>query len=558
MARNAALIISLVLLLAGCASAPPPQPHVTLQPDGDFWRATWQLATPARELRFDRPATGFRQGAFEVLTPGYAFALDGEHEVLRTDGEPASTIAVRFREFTRHLPKDYEFFQKFSDGSVAIYTGHLLAKQDDVLIRNFRFDASDRPGAGGTAGGAAAPRIAHIVSGGKRHTSPVTWTDDSGEGTYVYFGSIVPVESKDTISIVDPGLPDWLETRTRDALPRLFDLYARRLGAKLPERPTVLFSYKPSEQSGYFSSGGTLPGLIQLGIEGRGWQTESEEGLLQLFHFLAHEAAHLWNGQIVHYPDEAQAWMHEGSADGLAERALLDMRVMNEARFLRYQTDALNQCRRGLGTDPLQTAAKRGRFELYYSCGNALALLTEKTTGRNLFAFWNALIAGALAKPNHNYDVDDYYALLGDGAATVRPFVESPASPDALVAALQSHGIAISTPSTSPSDYSQPLARDALLHLLKEACTGSYGFNTMSNGLAIRPDVNCKGVNGGDVVESIGGHHVFREGHLAWDHVHERCGMSQPVLVEIAGREVTLPCTKPVAARPAYVRIDSR
>ena len=544
MARNAALIISLVLLLAGCASAPPPQRSlVTLQPDGDSWRATWQLAAPARALRFERPATGFRREHFEVLTPGYALARDGEHEVLRTDGEPASTIAVRFREFARHLPKDYEFFQKFSDGSVAIYTGHLLAKQDDVLIRNFRFE----PRAG-----------EHIVSGGKLHTAPVAWTDDSGQGTYVYFGSIVPVESRDTISIVDPGLPDWLETRTREALPRLFDLYARRLGAKLPDRPTVLFSYKPSDQSGYYSSGGTLPGLIQLGIEGTGWPTESDEGLLQLFHFLAHEAVHLWNGQIVHYPAEAQAWMHEGSADGLAERALLDMAVMDEARFLRYQTDALNQCRRGLGTEPLETAAKRGQFELYYSCGNALALLTEKATGRDLFAFWNALIARALAQPGHHYDAGDYYALLGDDAPTVRAFVDQPAAPDALVTALQSHGVTISTPSSPPSEYGQPLARDALIHILGEACTGSYGFNTMSNGLTIRTDVNCKGVNGGDVVESIGGHNVFRAGHLAWDHVHERCGTSQPVLVGVAGREVELPCTKPVAARPAYVRIDAR
>lgn len=540
--RTAVLLISL-LLLAGCASAPPARSRVTLQPDGEYWLATWQLAAPARELRFERPAAGFRKDHFEVLTPGYELARGGEHEVLRTDGEPASTIAVRFRAFARHLPKDYEFFQQFSDGSVAIYTGHLLAKLDELLIRDFRF----------------VPRAGEqVVSGGKRHSSPVAWTDDAGQGTYVYFGSIVPVESRETISIVDPGLPDWLEARTRDALPRLFDLYTRRLGAELPERPAVLFSYKASEQSGYSSSGGTLPGLIQLGIEGTGWQTESEEGLLQLFHFLAHEAAHLWNGQIVHYPDEAQAWMHEGSADGLAERALLDLGVMDEARFLRYQTDALNQCRRGLGTEPLQTAARRGRFELYYSCGNALALLTEKTTGRELFAFWNAFIARALAKPGHHYDAGDYYALLGDDAGTVRAFVESPASPDALVAALRSRGVAISTPDPPPSEYGQPLARDALLHLLGEACTGSYGFNTMPDGLAIRSDVNCKGVNGGEVVESMGGHSVLRAGHLAWDHLQERCGSPQPVRLGIAGRQVELPCTRPVAARAPYVRIDSR
>ncbi|HEX8411089.1 MAG TPA: hypothetical protein VF883_19660 [Thermoanaerobaculia bacterium] len=70
--------------------------------------------------------------------------------------------------------------------------------------------------------------------------------------------------------------------------------------------------------------------------------------------------------------------------------------------------------------------------------------------------------------------------------------------------------------------------------------------------------MNCKGVNAGDVVESIGGHHVLRAGHLAWDHVQVRCGSAQPVLVGIAQRTVELPCTKAVAPRPAYVRIDRR
>ncbi len=297
--RQTAASLVVLVALAGCTATPGlrkpatsvahggSQPYVTLERDGtSTWRATWHLPVPAKELRFVRRAAWFRSGVFQVLTPGYSVAKDGDHEVLRTDGEPQRTIAVRFPEYTRILPKEYEFFQKFSDGSVSIYTGHLLTSPgDEPLVRNFRF----------------VPRDAVVVCG-KRSTSTIDWTDESATGTYVYFGPVVPVETSHSISVVDPGLPDWLERTTRDAIPRLFDLYARRLGAELPERPTVLLSYVPSDQPGFDNSGGTCPGLIQLTVEGREWEHESPKAMLRLFHFLAHEAAHLWNGQIIDHP----------------------------------------------------------------------------------------------------------------------------------------------------------------------------------------------------------------------------------------------------------------
>jgi hypothetical protein len=554
LARDRAAVVFFLLLLTGCATtnvAPPAQSFVTLEQDGEWWNATWTLAAPARELRFERLAAGFRAEAFEVLTPGYAFARDGEHEVLRTSGEPASTIRVRFKEFTRHLPKDYEFFQKFSDGSVAIYTGHLLVNVDGAMVRDFRFGAPQ------------------MVVGGTLRQSRSTWTraswrDVDGQGTYVYFGAIEPVQSEQTISIVDSGLPDWLENTSRHGLPQLFELYTRKLGARLADRPTVLFSWKESEQTGFFSSGGTLPGLIQLGIEGTGWKTESDDGLREIFHFLAHEAAHLWNGQIIHYPDEEDAWMHEGSADGLAERTLLDMGMIDEARFLAYQTAALNQCRRGLGTHPLRTAGSRQKFELYYSCGNAIALLTEASTRGDLFDFWRALIAHTLQQDDKQYEAEDYYAVMrASGAtdtdiATLRALVEKPADPDALVNALRERGVQLATVDEPPQDHGQLLARDALFHLLGGVCKGSYGFNTSNRGFILNTPLNCEGLNAGEIVTAVGGHDVLRAGHRAWDELHARCGTSQPVEVTSGGRAVGVPCTKAVPARLPYVRITAR
>jgi hypothetical protein len=555
-----------LVALAGCTATPglrepvlpvgdgESQPYVTLERDGaSTWRATWHLPAPVRELRFARWAAGFRSGVFEVLTPGYSVAKDRDHEVLRTDGEPQRTIAVRFPEYTRILPKEYEFFQKFSDGSVSIYTGHLLVSLgDDRLVRDFRF----------------VPRDA-VVAGGKRSTSTIEWIDQDASGTYVYFGSITPVETSHTVSVVDPGLPDWLERTARDAIPRLFDLYTRRLGAKLPKRPTVLFSYAPSDQPGFDSGGGTCPDLIQLTVEGREWERESPEAMLRLFHFVAHEAAHLWNGQIVHYPGSEDAWMHEGSADALAERALVDLGLADEARLLEYQTEALNACRRGAGAGPLRGAAKRGEFDLYYTCGNVIALWTESVVrqqSHDLFGFWRSLIERAAKRGT--YGSDDYTAVwrqLGatpDDLTTLERIRTGTVDPDAFVTPLRQHGVEITETEDVPQPFGQALSRAALWHILTASCRGGYGFRWERQGFLLDSGLHCDGFSGGELVTAIGGHDVRREGHRSWDALHESCGDGGSVSVALRGADgektVDIPCRDAVRPRPPYVRVVSR
>ena len=219
------------------------------------------------------------------------------------------------------------------------------------------------------------------------------------------------------ISIVDPGVPDWIEIRTKEMLPRLFAFYTDRFAVSLPERPTILFHFTSSDISGYSSGGGTLPALVQLGLEGKAWENESAEGLLHQFHFLAHEAAHLWNGQLIHYDGTEDSWMHEGSADALAQRTLQALGLITEERFRTYQTVALNECLQGLGRSSLRSAHERGAFRDYYSCGNMVALLTEKALSIDLFEFWRRLIERARSDDGM-YEADDYFAVLESAGAS--------------------------------------------------------------------------------------------------------------------------------------------
>jgi hypothetical protein len=566
------LLAACLLFIEGCGAGfvndasllppPPPGPIVTVEKTADgLWSATWHLAEPTRVLRFQRPGS-FRSRIFQVVTPGFQMERDGEVELLRTHGAPASVITVRFPEYDRQLTREYEFFRKFTDGSAAIYTGHLVARPqtpatppqcDSCYIRQFEF---------------MPPPGAAVIVDGRRVPGRTPWTDASGRDTYVYMGAIAPVATDDVISVIDPGLPAWLGARTRDALPRLFALYRKRLDAKLPTRPVVLFDYKPGSSAGYSSGGGTLPGLIQLGVEGRAWEKQSYEAMRQLLHFLAHESAHLWNGEIAHYPGTEDAWMHEGSADALAERALVELGVIGEPHYLDYQTRALNDCRRGLTTTPLRASVRRGQPALAYTCGNMIALLTERSLDgrRDLFAFWRRLIARA-QRNGGTYEAEDYKAVwreMGAQAADVSMldrFLDGNMDPPGIADALATRGVTLADAEPPPA-YRQSVARDAFARLMSADCDGRVGFRMADNGFLVDDNVACTAITAGSVVVSIGGVNVVREGDRAYDAVSAMCGAKTPVPIALSTgddmpREVHVSCNGLVPPRPAYLAIKA-
>ncbi len=527
--------------------------RVERDPAGRGWVATWQFDTPVRALRFERPAQGFRSRTFEVLTPRFRFDRDGEFEVLRSDGTSAREVRVRFPEFDEQLSREYEFFRRFTDGGVAMYTGHLVARPADdagerAFVRRFRF---------------IPPSGAAVIVDGERRDGPVEWIDATGRGTYVYFGSAVPVASEDVIAIVDPGLPQWIARRTRDALPRLFALYRERLDAAPPARPFVLFDYDPGTSAGYEYGGGILPGVIQLGVQGTAWDTESSSATIELLHFLAHEAAHVWNGEIAHYPGSEDAWMHEGGADALAERALMEMQLIDEARFLDYQTAALNDCRSGLVATSLRASTREGRPQLVYACGNIIALLTEavlRPHGADLFDFWHALIVRA-ASADGRYQADDYisaWRTLGAGdsdVAALEGFLDGTMTPDRLSDALGVNGIVVEEADPPPA-FGQELARTALAHLMAADCGGRYSFRVTEDGFALGDNVSCTTLVPGATVAAVAGHDVQHEGDRAYDRV-QSCTQTVTIRLRTASatRELPVACSAGLPARPGYVRI---
>ena len=315
-------------MCAACASTRTQRTRVLIEdiPATDSWRAALTFAQPVSEIDWVRPAT-FRAERWKADRGRW---LDGKLVFDR----PTRKVVFEFPTDTRDLIKDYTPNLAFTEGSRLLYNGH--------------FRAGDWP---------------HEWTFRSPRTMRTILDPTKDDDTYVYFGSIPPVETDRMTLIVDPGLPPWIAAQMRDRAPKLMDYYARILGRELGFKPLVLLSYGGDATSGFSFKGGTLPGLVQLAVQGKGWTTQSDEGTELWFFHLAHELFH-----ITGHPAEDAEWLSEGMADHAAFLALRDLGVIDEARRKRHLVEWANECIVKLEGKPLRQANPRN----FYTCGTVL------------------------------------------------------------------------------------------------------------------------------------------------------------------------------------------
>jgi hypothetical protein len=200
-----------------------------------------------------------------------------------------------------------------------------------------------------------------------------------------------------------------------DFLPKLFSYFESKTHQKLTFRPVVYLNYKPTIMSGYQNSGGTLPGLVQLTIEGEKWVQGNDFTLETVIKFLAHESAHFWNGEMFENVDEdGAAWLHEGGADAFAYRALFELGIINQKTLNQKYDNALNRCALKLKQKALNESSKTRQFGNYYDCGSTIMLLVDKALAKkskDIFDFWNKLLKNSASK-NNQYGRIDFHQLL--------------------------------------------------------------------------------------------------------------------------------------------------
>lgn len=559
------------LSIAGCASGPvsttggahgsPRRDDVQITVERltpqDAWRATYELAAPVRELRFTRRVGSFRVERWKVLTPGIAIEPRGDAEVL-VSAAPFDRVQLTFESMYSSAGKDYELCVRFSDDSIALYTGHLLAEPahgENARRATHRFTFLQPD-----------PSRALLVAGQERRGASVDWRDEPGEGTYVYYGGIRVMVRPQFAAVLDPALPAWLLERVDALLPRLFDYYTQRTGTPLQFKPTVLLAFRPTASTGASHAGGTLPGLVLLSLQGSAWNRLEPSREREIFHFMAHESAHLWNRRMFQ-PVDGPSWMHEGGAESFAYHALLDFRIIDRKEYAEAHRQALDDCRDALAGGSLEQSYQRVQARSAYRCGLVLALITEaaaRPAAPDIFDFWRRLFARARTDGDH-YSEETYLATLAETARSpaVMPAFrsllreQSQDWTDPLVAALRAAGLSVDVAeSEATEEYNRQWGLNALRQLTKNDCGGNASLTRKPDHVIIEGSSGCKHLVVTTPIDRIEGRRILEEGALAYDAAAARCKSEAVVALGVyrSAELIVLPCSD-LRNRPRVVAL---
>ena len=288
----AGLALAALLAAGGIAAAhaqrpgtPPPSVAANVVRDGNVWTVEFRFAERSPAWLFahssvtregNRP---WRPGSWTVLTPGVRIERRGRHDVLFAErGNVPAMVRVRFTPVTADLVAEYDPALVFTDGSVALWSGHfhLIPVASLRAVEALPVDLNGQSFRGNGSQVTFRDRRGQVLHIGRRFDSA---TLINGK-LYVLFGPLEATTSEDVATVIDPALPAWLRRELTASTPAIVRRLTEMLGPHRGTPPTLLVSWR-GPTAGVTSMGGsTLPGQIGMTFEGIGVTVENQD-LLQ-------------------------------------------------------------------------------------------------------------------------------------------------------------------------------------------------------------------------------------------------------------------------------------
>lgn len=434
------------------------QVRVEVTRSGNDWTVEYQFDRESPVWVFPRTdvTRGDRQQwrplSWTVETRGVRLERRGWYDVLIARGNVPRRVRIQFTPFTHGLQADYTPALEFSDDSVALYIAHFetFPMESVSAVKALPSDLNNQLVPDAKLTYVFRDRAGPVWLRGKRLSVAVT--DD--KNTYVFFGAMKPIETRDMVGFIDPQLPEWIRGSLVDTVPDMLARFTRELGAPPGMKPTIMLSWAGPTPGLVSRAGSVLPGLIVLTYEGSGVLAEDEAAQIEGLQFIAHEAAHFWLGQTVAYEYAKDAWITEGGAD------LLAMRLM-ESAHVNYDWRAdfnksIEECASLTRRRGIESARERNESRAYYACGAVFGLIAESASGRSFFVFvkkiidsnrmdgivtraeWLAALDAASGKPDLSRDIA---RLLDRGVADPREFIAALFTRAGVSHSLDAHGL---------------------------------------------------------------------------------------------------------------------
>lgn len=394
------LAAALALALAPApAAAAGPRVDIQVTRNGQSWTAEYRFGERAGAWMFVRSerarerARDWRMDGWHVETPGVTLERHGRHDALvGVGGRPVpARVRIHFTPAAVDLDAGYDPALIFSEGTVALYTKQfsVLPQPNAAAVDALPLDLNGLTLPDAEVRFSFRDAAGPVLLAGRR-LAVARLDDDDGDGTYVLFGRLEPIVTDAMAAVLDPALPAWIRASLGRAVPDILGRYAAVLGSAPGPKPTILVSWG-GPTSGKTSLGGSvLAGMVTLAYEGERLQQESPQARFYGLWFIAHEGAHFWLGQAVHYEYMHESWITEGGAELLAFRTVAAVDPGYDWRGA--VNGAIAECLPFITGKGIAGAAERGETRAYYSCGAVFALVAEGASHQPFIRFVRRLL----------------------------------------------------------------------------------------------------------------------------------------------------------------------
>ena len=333
--------------------------------DTNRWRVDYRFSQPVTSIKFE-PVGDYRAQAWKMVTPGLRLRSDADFDVISAGGKPFNSARVDITTFDSLPPKQYAAFNRFSDGGMAMFLGHLQGNAyqgktssdmlTDIRVKGLRDE------------NVIAPPLNKATPGGPRG--------------YAYFGPSTAVPRGNALVLIDPQLPVWVRDTLLNSGDKLAQYYEKAYRRALGDKLFIIASVSDLKQPVFSITGGAVLGQLSYRFEGQQILADHPKKREMLTRMVAHEMAHVWQMNLKRGgAGDSDPWIHEGGAEAMALDGLLHTGAASMESVAAYRAAQTAVC------DKLGNSVDT--YDGIYACG----LVRFDKTGVDAVTMWRSLMA---------------------------------------------------------------------------------------------------------------------------------------------------------------------